>query len=447
MALADKKEVIKHSAAIQITNEVNLLQRRTWNILLANAYDDLEKQDEFSVPIRELCAVLRYGSRNDKHLKQLLRELVDIKVEWNVLEKDKQEWGIAVLLAQAQIINGVLTYGYAPVLRKKLHNPDMYAKISLSLQNKFDSKHALALYELAVDYFDVRRGHGETPWMTIADFRKLMGVGEDEYVRFKDLSRYVVQKAVGEINDRSDLQVAVDYKKENRWVRAVKFRIRKNPREVEDAPALPIPNPQMDLELDDGGVENTELLETLEKEFGIHRDTAIGFLKSKDEFYIEEVLATVRDKIKAGKVDDVPAYTVRALEKDYRKKKTAQDRETEEKKKQAEQSRKDQELVSELKSDFEKSVAEKAQKAYQRLGKLGQQDLLAEFEKERIPASSSLMRAYHKGGMESHVIQGMCHGYMREKLLSDDERDFVRHAKKHGHTLRPVSGDHYEVVR
>ena len=53
MKLADKF-VIKHSSAVQITNKINLLQRRAWNILLANAYETLLDKDEYSVKIREL---------------------------------------------------------------------------------------------------------------------------------------------------------------------------------------------------------------------------------------------------------------------------------------------------------------------------------------------------------------------------------------------------------
>jgi hypothetical protein len=41
-----KKEVIKHSAAIQISSHITLLQRRMWNVLLANAYDELSTEEK-----------------------------------------------------------------------------------------------------------------------------------------------------------------------------------------------------------------------------------------------------------------------------------------------------------------------------------------------------------------------------------------------------------------
>ena len=452
--MTDKKEVIKHSAAIQITNEVTLLQRRTWNCLLANAFDDLDKQDEYSVSLKELWGVLGYRGNNDKHFKQLLLDLMGVKVQWNILNKDQNEWGAMVILPEVRIVNGVLIYGYGPRLRKLLHSPAMYAKISLSLQNKFDSKHALALYELCVDYFDVKRGFGETPWMVIEDFRKLMGVGKDEYVRFKDLSRYVIQKALREINDWSDLQVTADYKKQRRWVREVKFRIRKNPKPVIDSPALPIPDPQLSLGIPEPGeiedvpeaIDNKGLFHTLQEEFGIHKDKAIEFLKTRDEFYIEEVLTEVRKKIQANKVDDIPGYTVRAIEKDYRRKKTARDQEVEKKKKRTEQAHKDQDLIRKLKFDFDEYVENKAQESYQQLNKKAQDQLCADFEAERIQSNSSLAQAYEKGGLKSRIIQAMYHGYLREKLLSESDRDLVQYAKTCGHNVRQISGDYYELI-
>ena len=100
-------------------------------------------------------------------MKEILEALVDCKVKWNVLDKDKEEeWGIAVLLASADIKNGVCTYGFAPHLRLKLHNPRIYAKLNLRLQNRFKSQYALILWEVCFDYFDADRDQGETPFIS-----------------------------------------------------------------------------------------------------------------------------------------------------------------------------------------------------------------------------------------------------------------------------------------
>ncbi|MBF0203794.1 MAG: RepB family plasmid replication initiator protein, partial [Desulfamplus sp.] len=100
----NKKDVIKHSAAIQISNKVSVLQRRAWNVLLANAFDELEKKDTYQLSIKELAGVLGFDSGNLQYLKELLKELNVIQVEWNILRKDYREWGVFTLLSQALII-------------------------------------------------------------------------------------------------------------------------------------------------------------------------------------------------------------------------------------------------------------------------------------------------------------------------------------------------------
>jgi hypothetical protein len=220
-----KKEVIKHSSAVQITNSITLLQRRAWNILLARAYDELSNSDRYQIRVRDLVEMLDYHSNDDAYLKEALEKLTTTAVRWNILRKDKSEWGVFPLLAGAVIKQGVLTYAFSPFLVERLRNPRMYARISLSLQNKFQSKHALALYELCLDYFDFERSYGETPLISVNEFRELMGVDADEYPVFARLNEKVIKKAVNEINDLSDLCVTVRYERFQRKIDAIKFCI------------------------------------------------------------------------------------------------------------------------------------------------------------------------------------------------------------------------------
>ena len=128
--LSKINEVIKASPAIQIQSKISLLQRRAWNVLLANAYNELVDKDIHRVSMVELAAKLGFGDGNQEYLKEMLKSLVDCTVEWNVLGKDnKEEWGAASLLAEVRINDGICTYAYAPYLRAKLHNPRIYTKL------------------------------------------------------------------------------------------------------------------------------------------------------------------------------------------------------------------------------------------------------------------------------------------------------------------------------
>ena len=182
-----EQEVIKHSAAIQIQNSITLLQRRAWNVLLAHAYDELETEEEHHMRVQHLMQMLEFHSKNEDYLREALEALVRCAVRWNVLYKDGEEWGVTTLLAQAKVKQGICTYAYSPEMRRRLHNPRMYARLSLSMQNKFESKHAQALWELSADYLGAERDYGETPFIAVETFRTLMGIPEGKYLSKSNL--------------------------------------------------------------------------------------------------------------------------------------------------------------------------------------------------------------------------------------------------------------------
>ena len=226
MLLENINEVIKASPAIQIQGKMTHLQRRAWNVLLANAYNELPTAEIHSVSVAELAAKLGFDSKNEEYLKDTLKSLRNCEVEWNILRKDKkQEWGVAGLLAEAKIKNGICSYAFAPTLRHKLHNPRIYSKLNLRLQNRFKSQYALILWEVCFDYFDTDRGEGETPFIPIETFRELLGIESNEYPLFPELNRTVIKPALKEINALTNYHVEVEQKRIGRKVAELKFRI------------------------------------------------------------------------------------------------------------------------------------------------------------------------------------------------------------------------------
>ena len=64
MKLTEIKEVIKASPAIQIESKITLLQRRMWNVLLANAYNELPDKEIHHVSVSELAEKIGFESTN-----------------------------------------------------------------------------------------------------------------------------------------------------------------------------------------------------------------------------------------------------------------------------------------------------------------------------------------------------------------------------------------------
>lgn len=215
--------VVKHSAAVHISSEVTRVQRGAWNVLLHNAYLELPTQEKHSIRMTDLLARLGMQTRNVEFVKETLRALVQTAVEWNILGKDKGErWGVAALLAEAELVDGVITYAYGPTLRKRLHSPKMFARVVLSLQQVFVTQYGLPLYELVVDY-SWNDGHAETPWIDLDKLRDLLGSGTS-YPSWSAFRQKVLDRAVEDVDENSDFRLVYETKKTGRAVSAVKFK-------------------------------------------------------------------------------------------------------------------------------------------------------------------------------------------------------------------------------
>ena len=217
----------KHVGAVHVKGSLSLLQRKISNVLLLRAYEDLPNPEVFEheIKLQTLAEVSGFDSNDHALLREALEALAGTTITWNILDAEgSEEWGVSTFLAQAVTRGGVCRYAYAPDLRRKLYNPEIYARINLSVQERFGSGYALALYENCVRFRKV----GSTGWISLDRWRDLLGVEPGQYDAFKYLNRDVLKPAVEEVNRYSDIRVEMDRKREKRRVVALKFSIREN---------------------------------------------------------------------------------------------------------------------------------------------------------------------------------------------------------------------------
>ena len=412
--LGKKKEVIKHSSAIQISNNITLLQRRAWNLLLANAYDKLIQTDEYKVSVKELSEALCLDIRNLEHLKKSLLALMNCIVQWNVLEKGQEEWGASVLLADVSIKKGIVTYSYGGQLRKRLHNPKMYAKINLSMQNRFSSKYSLALYELAIDYFMRDKNIGQTPFIKLERFRQLMGIEKDEHKTFKVLNRDVIKKSIIEINKKSDLFLELEAEKEGRKITALKFHIKANPNKLNKIEVKPIeelkkeiinPTPKDNFE-----IKKEILEESLKTDFLQSQKQAQEILsKYEDLEVLEELLNDIEKRYKNKEIDNLGAYTYKLLavhNQKFKKSKFDLEKEAKEKAKlEAEKQEREKKLREELRPKYDDIVKAKAIETFEAMEKMEKLKVQIAFETYLENKNENLYQAYQNKAFSDIMVR------------------------------------------
>ena len=416
MNLAKINEVIKASPAIQIQSRISLLQRRAWNVLLANAYNELPDKDIHSVSMAELAAKLGFGDGNQEYLKEMLRSLRSCEVEWNLLNKDnKQVWGIAGLLASVEIEEGICSYEFPKPLRLKLHNPRVYAKLNLRLQNQFRSRYALVLWEICFDYFDTDRDQGETPFIPLEVFKGLMGLEKDEYPVFKVLNRDLIKPAIKEINDLTDYHVEVEQKRIGRRIGELKFRITK----VKQFPVQESLFPD---------VENLSPVAVELIQADINRKVAQKIADQEWDFVNPEKLpepgtyrdfvAYVAEKIEvslhAAEIKNRGGFIIEAIRENYQNSEVQKAREI-----RAEKA-KEKEL-EDLTAEFRvkrDNIIRQAVHADPELVERAAKHIHSYIVRERLVEHPSAMEAYQKGGMVAAEINGILAAEFCQDLLA-----------------------------
>ena len=407
MHLAEINEVIKASPAIQIESKITHLQRRAWNVLLANAYNELPNKDIHRVSVPELAKKLGFNSHNEDYLKETLEALVDCTVKWNILGKDKkEEWGVASLLAEARIKDGICTYAYPPYLRTRLYNPRIYTKLNLRLQNQFTSRYALILWEVCFDYFDIARGQGETPFIPLEKFKELMGVGIEDYPLFKEFNRNVIKPAIKEVNALTNFFIEVEQKRIRRRIGELKFKISR----LKELPSLEPTQmplfadmedlPTIAVKLVEAGVSRKEALRIANQEWEVVDAAALP--ESREDFaaYVEEKIELARY---ATSVKNTGGFIVKAIQENYQNPEF-------QKQLQAEKEKEKQAMLASLKSEMlekQNTLIRQAVRANPELLEQAAAKISSGFIRERLMDYDTIEDAYAAGGMVAGDINNI----------------------------------------
>ncbi len=211
----EKKELIvkKHSAIIQTKiKNLTLTQRKLINFLIFTAQKNGD-QKTYKTTISEVKHICNIPSTENISVKEQLKDLAKITIEFNFLGKDKHNaWGISTLLASAIITPhlGSIEFAFSPLLQDRIIHPKMYAPINIILIAELKCSYAVILYEFLRDYLS----SPAAPTMDIKEFKSLLGVNENEYKFFPDFRKKVLIPATEEVNLKTDLTCRYELIKE-----------------------------------------------------------------------------------------------------------------------------------------------------------------------------------------------------------------------------------------
>lgn len=389
-------KVKKPVEAIQCANTFSLLQRKMYNVLLANAAGNLYPEVTHRINMRTLCNLMGYRSNDYKTIKQKFRELRRMDIEWDVInEKGNNVWTNTSPLSLARVIEGegICEYEFTASIIPFLDRPAQYAKFSLAIQAKFKSGYGLALYENCERY----RNIGYSRSFDIPTFRKLMGVGESEYLEFFALKRRVIAIAIKEVNQYADFDVEGEYEKKGRTITAVKFLIKNKQGEL----AEPLSLQQDDVPNEDG------LADKLKSYFGLKQQDIDKYVKKYGREYIDEKVNTIldSDSFKKGNIKSMAGYLKTALSEDFQvgvSSKAIVEKRRRERETTLNSQRAQEEKLSQLRRAYDYYVSKEISKLIPQLTETIKQNIFVEFE--QYLGAGVYVAIFHKEGLDNVLI-------------------------------------------
>lgn len=209
------------------------LVRRLYSVILLFSQQQGE-QEQYSAPLSEMLAAANSPGSNRTQVKEILRDIRAIGVDWNVRDGEREIWKNVGLIEEPGLIDGkgtptIVTWKLPKIIRTRLLDPrGFFTRISLEMMTRLRSGASIALYEICCQYVSNDQGKGEgglTNRGSIAEWMpRLTGSRKADY-EYKFLKRDVVKTAIAEINEITDLQVELIEHKVGRKVGELQFRV------------------------------------------------------------------------------------------------------------------------------------------------------------------------------------------------------------------------------
>lgn len=116
---------------------------------------------------------------------------------------------------------------------------EQFTSYELKQVSGLSSAYAIRLYELLIAW----RSTGKTPVIELSDFRQKLGVLETEYNRMHDFKKRVLDPAIKQINEHTDITVKVEQHKKGRSVSGFSFKFKQKQQPKIEKPIDPKRDP------------------------------------------------------------------------------------------------------------------------------------------------------------------------------------------------------------
>ena len=216
------KLVVKDNALINASYYLSLVEQRLLLLGIVEARDNQSQNNEFTIHVNSYINAFgvddstAYLSIKDacKHLKK--REFTFIRVVNGVSEKVESYWVQSVAYAEnSSYVKIRFTDDVMPLITKLEKHFTTY---QLEKVKDLTSIYSIRLYELLISWKQTKKVE-----LSLVDLRLKLGVDDDEYKTMCNFKARVLDLAVSQINEHTDITVKYEQVKQGRTITSFKF--------------------------------------------------------------------------------------------------------------------------------------------------------------------------------------------------------------------------------
>jgi Initiator Replication protein len=201
---------------------LTLVDRRSYNLLIAHAWDRIDEDVEHAIP----KATLRGTHKGNERLSDTIQRLMAGQIEVRIIRDGKRYLQSIHLLAtvvrpEDEEEDGNVYYRFPAEWRAIIRESSIFARLQTEVMFCFSSKYALALWEMVQKRGGLK--HKNTEEFTPDELRKMLGVPRGKLREFSHFRQKVLIPAVQEVNAFSPFMVQIDAVRHGRKV--IKLRL------------------------------------------------------------------------------------------------------------------------------------------------------------------------------------------------------------------------------
>jgi Initiator Rep protein, WH2/Initiator Replication protein, WH1 len=186
---------------------LSLVDRRTYNLLLAHAWDRIDQALTHVLAKSELRGLHESNDRIGDSIERLMAAIVRTYVEVDG-KPAIQRTQLLGSTTEARAPDGLLYYSFSAEMRAIIRDSRIFARLHKDVILQLSSRYSLALYELCRKRVNLEHTWSEE--FTVERFRQLLGVEPGKLAKFKHFNERAIQPAVAEVNLLCDFGCRVE---------------------------------------------------------------------------------------------------------------------------------------------------------------------------------------------------------------------------------------------